>query len=150
MQCDHKRKSLDNTPGFALIATISVMVLLVLIALAMFSLSTIELRSQRSGSAMAEAQANARMALMLAIGELQKEVGPDQRVTGRAAILDSLTESDEADGVTHPHWMGTWNAWDDWLNSSAITSTYQKGRQTRFRRWLVSHPDASALQDMSL
>ena len=150
MQCVHKSKSLDNTPGFALIATISVMVLLVMIALAMLSLSTIELRSSRNGGAMAEAQANARMSLMLAIGELQKEVGPDQRVTGRAAILDSLTESDEADGVTHPHWMGTWNAWDDWLNSSAITSTYQKGRQTRFRRWLVSHPDASALQDMSL
>ena len=57
MQCVHKRKSPGNTPGFALIATISVMVLLVMIALAMLSLSTIELRSSRNGGAMAEAQA---------------------------------------------------------------------------------------------
>ena len=61
--------------GFALIATISVMVLLVMIALAMLSLSTVELRSARQGDAVAEAQANARMALMMAIGELQQYAG---------------------------------------------------------------------------
>ena len=61
----------QHTQGFALIATISVMVLLVMIALAMLSLSTIELRSVRHDDAMRTAQANARMALMIAIGELQ-------------------------------------------------------------------------------
>ncbi len=136
--------------GFALIATISIMGLLLVLAFAMMSLSSIELRTLKSSDAITNARANARMALMIAIGELQKEVGPDQRITARAAILDSATESDLADGVTHPHWMGTWNAWDDWLNSDAITSTYEKGRESRFRRWLVSHPDASALTEMSL
>lgn len=136
--------------GFALIATISITGLLLVLAFAMMSLSSIELRTVKSSDAIANARANARMALMIAIGELQKEVGPDQRITARAAILDSATESDLADGVTHPHWMGTWNAWDDWLNSDAITSTYEKGRESRFRRWLVSHPDASALTEMSL
>jgi Tfp pilus assembly protein PilX len=43
-----------HSPGFALIATISVMVLLVLIALAMLSMSTIELRSNKQDKAMAE------------------------------------------------------------------------------------------------
>ncbi|MDG0993232.1 MAG: hypothetical protein P8O22_00705, partial [Akkermansiaceae bacterium] len=146
MQCRYRVKA----KGFALIATISVMVLLVLVALAMLSLSTIELRSQRRSDAMAEAQANARMALMLAIGELQKEMGPDQRISARSAVLDTDTESTAADSVSHPHWMGVWNSWDDWLNSPAITSTYEKGRQSRFRRWLVSHPDASARENMNL
>ncbi|MGB0993927.1 MAG: hypothetical protein ACPG32_15845, partial [Akkermansiaceae bacterium] len=146
MQCDYRKRR----KGFALVATISVMVLLVMIALAMLSLSALELRSSRNQDAMAVAQANARMSLMLALGELQKEMGPDQRVTGRAAILDSSTETPEADGVGHPHWLGTWNAWDDWLNSSAITSAYQKGRASRFRRWLVSHPDVSATENMNL
>jgi hypothetical protein len=74
-------------PGFALIATISVMVLLVMIALAMLSLSTIELRASQNGRAQAEAQANARVALMIAIGELQRTMGPDQRISARAETM---------------------------------------------------------------
>ena len=88
--------------GFALIATISVMVLLVMIALAMLSLSTIELRSSQNGRAMAEAQANARMALMIAIGELQKHAGPDTRVTATADIA--------ADD--NPPLLGVWKSWE--------------------------------------
>ena len=57
--------------GFALIATISIMVLLVMVALAMLTLSTVELKSAANGTAMDEARANARLALIMAIGELQ-------------------------------------------------------------------------------
>jgi len=146
MQCRYKA----GVRGFALVATISVMVLLILVALAMLSLSTIELRSQRNSDAMAEAQANARLALMLAIGELQMEMGPDQRISARAGVFDTDSESAGIDGVSHPHWMGVWSAWDDWLNSPAMASTYGKGRQSRFRRWLVSHPDAAAGQNVDL
>ena len=53
----HKLPSLQRKPGFALIATISVM-----IALAMLSLSTIELRSSQNGRAMAEAQGHTEIA----------------------------------------------------------------------------------------
>ena len=83
---NHSFASSKLRSGFALIATISVMVLLVMIALAMLSLSSIELRSSRHEDAMHTAQANARMALMIAIGELQKSAGPDQRVTATASI----------------------------------------------------------------
>ena len=101
MQCRYKA----GVRGFALIATISVMVLLVLVALAMLTLGTVELRSMRSDSAQAEARANARMALMLAIGELQKEMGPDQRISARAGVFDADSESTAIDGVSHPHWI---------------------------------------------
>lgn len=97
-------------PGFALIATISVMVLLVMIALAMLSLSTIELRHTNQGKHQAEAQANARMALMIALGELQKAAGPDQRVTANAALLDTDVSTEEVEGVEHPRWLGVYKS----------------------------------------
>ena len=72
-------------------ATVSMMVLLTLVAIAMLSLSTIEQRSSGGGANEADrmARANARMALMMALGELQKAAGPDQRVTATATILGS-------------------------------------------------------------
>ena len=82
----------QHTQGFALVATVSMMVLLTLVAIAMLSLSTIEQRSSGGGANEADrlARANARMALMIALGELQKAAGPDQRVSATATILGSI------------------------------------------------------------
>ncbi len=104
--------------GFALVATISVMVLLVMIALAMLSLSTIELRQSTSTNYQQEARANARMALMMAIGDLQKHVGPDTRVTAKASVLSS--------SVQHPHWVSVFKTRPDenLEQSTAISGDY--------------------------
>ena len=146
-----------HSRGFALIATISVMVLLVLVALAMLSMSTIELRSNQNDKAMAEAQANARLALMLAMGELQKSMGPDQRVSANGAIL--------AEGsVKHPHWTGVWDSWKaggssasgndnksehrtiDGVSNSGMHPTYEENRKDHFRSWLISlTPEEAAI-----
>ncbi|NWK57128.1 hypothetical protein HW115_16015 [Verrucomicrobiaceae bacterium N1E253] len=48
------------------------------------------------------------MALMIAIGDLQKYAGPDQRVTATAGILDTDPQSAEVDGIRHPNWVGVW------------------------------------------
>lgn len=72
--------------GFALIVTLSLMILLTVIAVGLLSLSVISLRSTSQGAAQAEARANARLALLLALGELQKYAGQDQRVTATADI----------------------------------------------------------------
>ncbi|MBT8043850.1 MAG: hypothetical protein KJO79_02770, partial [Verrucomicrobiae bacterium] len=147
-------RSQTSQRGFALIATISIMILLVMIALAMLTLSTIELRSSQNGRAMAEAQANARLALMLAIGELQKEMGPDMRISAEAAIHDSQPETEATEGISQPHWLATYDAWGGWLNGkytphgkesasvSKINDTYVPKRAPMFRRWLVSLPEA--------
>jgi hypothetical protein len=125
-----------NQPaGFALIATISVMVLLVMIALAMLSLSSITLREQRHSGAQDEAKANARMALMIALGELQSQLGPDQRISAPASILDSSQASATIDGVQNPGWLGVWNA-----QAKGANLTYETGRENSFRSWLVSLP----------
>jgi len=90
--------------GFALVATLSLMVLLVILAVGMLSLSAVTLRSSGQGAAQAEARANARMALMVAIGELQKQMGPDQRISANGAILSDSN-------VNHPLWTGVWDSW---------------------------------------
>ena len=72
--------------GFALVVTLFLMILLTVIAVGLLSLSSIALRSSSQGDAMAKARANARMSLMLAIGELQKHAGQDQRITATANL----------------------------------------------------------------
>ena len=82
-----------------MVATVTVMTLLVLIALSMLTLSTWTTRSSVISSAQTEARTNAKLALMLAIGELQKEMGPDMRISTESAILDSDHTTEVIDGV---------------------------------------------------
>ena len=93
--------------GFALIVTLSLMILLTVIAVGLLTLSSISLRASGQSQSMAVARANARLALMLAIGDLQKYAGPDQRVTARADILDTPTKK-----IQNPRLTGVWKSWD--------------------------------------
>ena len=120
--------------GFALVATVSMMVLLTLVAIAMLSLSTIEQRSSGGGANEADrmARANARMALMMALGELQEAAGPDQRVTATASILGSSSNLYAGDTTAEDgrkHWAGVWD-------SSSYNPANPDGKT--FVRWLVS------------
>ncbi len=76
------------------------MSLLVVLAVGLMSLATIELRKTARLEPMAVAKANARIALIQAIGQLQKSLGPDQRVSATAGILRK--------DVKQPHLTGVW------------------------------------------
>lgn len=136
--------------GFALLVTLLLMVLLALIAVGLLGLTSIALRSAQAGQHQNEAQANARLALMLAISELQKELGPDQRISARAAVLDDDSGTGTPEGVANPHWLGVWDSWTDWLNKPGIKSTYDKSRSRNFRRWLVSTADLEPTGNLAL
>lgn len=117
-------RSLGAQHGFALVVTLSLMILLTIIAVGLLGLSAISLRGSSQSSAQAEARANARMALMMAIGDLQVELGPDRRVNCQAGIdKDALPE--------HQNWLGVYDAW-----SAAEVDRPQSA--DRFRRYLVS------------
>ena len=94
---------LDGRRGFALVATLTVMILLGLLAIAFLSLATVTVRTSNQDRAQEEARANARMALMIAMGQLQRELGPDQRISASADIL-----SGKEGFVANPHWTGVW------------------------------------------
>ena len=127
--------------GFSLVITLSLMVLLALLATGLMSLAVITLRGGGHGQAQAEARANARLALMLALGELQKSLGPDQNITAPSAIFDENPDSPEADGLSHPHLTGVWRSRNETLEQVPDYS-----RETSFRRWLVSNADADSLK----
>jgi hypothetical protein len=124
--------------GFALIVTLSLMILLTVIAVGLLSLSSITMRSSGQSEAMATARANAQMALMLAIGELQKTAGPDQRITARSDVLGEL--------IASPRLTGVWKSWEIKATSPPSATDYAKAeRDKKFLGWLVSGTDPVAL-----
>lgn len=124
--------------GFALVVTLSLMILLTVIAVGLLTLSSISLRSSSQGDAMATARANARMALMIALGELQKEAGPDQRITARAEILDAKPDTPVVDDVKQMHWTGVWKTGDKPTEEQRTASLGPNRALTG--SWLVSNP----------
>ncbi|RYD22417.1 MAG: hypothetical protein EOP88_08155 [Verrucomicrobiaceae bacterium] len=118
--------------GFALIVTLSLMILLTVIAVGLLTLSTISLRSTSQGAAQAVANSNAKLAMMLAIGDLQKHLGPDQRVTADAASFKANSQQ--------PNVVGVWDSLG-WIpqgndNTAPVPDPSQKAGM--FRTWLVS------------
>lgn len=83
-------------------ATVLVLLLLAMMAVGLVSLSTIEIRKADYTRDQQTARANARLGLMMAIGQLQEHLGPDQRVSAPSSILEKNSS------VTHPHWVGVW------------------------------------------
>ncbi len=148
----HRKHNRTGGRGFALVATLALMILLTVLAVGLLSLSTVTLRSSSQGRAQAEARSNARLALMIAIGELQKEMGPDMRISAEAAIFDRDPKTEAPDGVAQPRWLASYDSWGNWLNteyappgksSLSIGATYTPKRERMFRRWLLSMPAGS-------
>lgn len=127
--------------GFALIVTLTLMVLLTILAIGLLTLSSVSLRASGAGSDQALARSNARLALMLAIGDLQKHAGNDTRITAKADMLDEK----------NPQVMGVWRSWEgtDHEQSGAFQGrpvspgNYATKKKERFLAWLVSGDTAT-------
>ncbi len=124
-------------PGFALVITLSLMILLTVVAVGLLTLSTISLRASSNAMASGTARSNARMAMLLAIGELQRQTGTDTRVTARADILDE----------ENPPVLGVWNSWMGTNHETTGSfqgrpkspgSNYRSVKESRFVGWLTS------------
>ncbi len=98
--------------GFALVAVMMLIAMLTLVVVAMLSMFNIDTGTATLDSARVQARANARFALEQAIAELQRQAGPDQRVTASAALLDRDPSTPAIEGVAQPHWTGVWRTTD--------------------------------------
>lgn len=141
-----------NRAGFALIISVTLLVLLALVAVGLLSLSSIAIRTSKRGDSEAVARANAKLALILALGELQKTMGPDRRISASASILEDPASGDSSlSGSGQRHLMGGWRSWeghDFELNGPISNDTKRQASKDpdginggRFLGWMVSEPD---------
>ena len=143
-----KRPIKHVSKGFALIATITLMMLLALLSVGLLTIASSQVRISEKQLFAAEAKSLARFSLEVSLGQLQCELGPDQRVSANSGILSSGTSEGSS-----PYILGSWNSWDTWLNRNnssgmSIASTYDTGRSSMFRRWLISDPDLRRLSTL--
>ncbi len=116
--------------GFALVISLSLMVLLTILAVGLLGLSSVSLATATRETDLAEARANARMSLALAIAQLQKQTGPDRRVTTTADQLAAGGDGGEsAAAADRRHWTGVYESWN---------SNTQVRPEPRLLSWLVS------------
>ncbi len=74
--------------------------LIIGICIALLAISSVEVRKSDTATHQERAKANARLALTMAIGQLQLTMGPDTRVSASSSLV-------LADGPKH--WTGVWN-----------------------------------------
>lgn len=116
------------------------MAFVVLLLLTITSYTQVETANAHQAKSLVQARQNALLGMWIALGELQQELGPDQRVTATGARLDmdpSTTEGYGDDGgftpvdglnVKRQNWTGVWEVGKD-------SDGYV---ETGFRKWLVS------------
>ena len=86
-------KRASSKHGFAIVMALSLLSLVFLLVISLVNLVGIDLSLGDARKEKVLAQAHARMGMMVAIGELQKHLGPDTRVSATADILDERIES---------------------------------------------------------
>lgn len=136
----------SRTRGFALVSVLALAAMLVLLVVGLLAMTTQQLKRKNSDQAREVARANARLAVDLALADLQRYLGPDQGISAPASILAT-------DGEPVPNqsrWTGAWSSlWSDgsstWerddLDGGLLDKRASAGaadREKRVRAWLVS------------
>jgi Tfp pilus assembly protein PilX len=89
----------EEERGFALIIAVTLLAFVVLLVVGLAALTKVETSISGNSVKQAQARANALVALHIALGQLQKYAGPDQRVTATAESIQD---------AANPHYTGVW------------------------------------------
>lgn len=116
-----------------MVATLAVTSLIILLVVGLLGLSILTRRVAANDLIRVEAQANARLAMVLAVGQLQKEMGPDARISAPPDAGTSPSGS-------QPRWTAVYDAWRAVPagSSGAPGPLSPASREPNFRSWLVS------------
>ena len=138
-----KSNARASSRGFALVIALGLMAFVLLLVLTMVTLVQVETSASANQKQLTLARQNALLGMQLALGQLQKEMGPDRRISATASLLDTDPETEEIEGVGQPYWTGVWESlnWDRASQLNAEVSTEaaaSNGKPGSFRGWLVS------------
>lgn len=125
-----KYSCLNSNPhksGFALVVALSVMSVVLLLVLLITTLVRVEQSASSTQQSRIKAEQNALLSLNMALGELQKSLGPDQRISASASILGGDTDTSKQ------HLTGVWS-------STPSGGTYNEGELIG---WLASGADGN-------
>jgi Tfp pilus assembly protein PilX len=154
-----------SSRGFALLITITLLAFLVLLLVSLASLTRVETQVADNNQRLSQARQNALMALNIALGQLQKHTGLDQRVTARADVIkpstvtwstsaapDTALAADKS-GIDaywqgtkrNRHWIGAWKN----SNSTAFNANNPAASNPSpsLQSWLVSGNENAATGD---
>jgi hypothetical protein len=128
--------------GFALILTLALISFVFLLVITLVNQVRMEFSFTESRQNQILAKAHARMGMMIAIGEIQKHLGPDTRVSSTADIYDerlSFSENSSSvdlneDGVVNTiplgqrMWTGVWKNRGGWAEAKLATRPLPENR----------------------
>ena len=146
-----------RSKGFVLLITVTLLAFLVLLLVSLASLTRVETQVASNNQQLSQARQNALMALNIAIGQLQKYVGPDQRTTARSDMDATLAATSTKSG----RWTGVYGNGvsvggfgnpdkygedpstiqtnlSSYYTANAADPYAMKGSQARLLNWLVS------------
>jgi hypothetical protein len=104
--------------GFALVLALGLMAFIVLLLMSLSAFLRVEQVLAADTLTREQARQSALLGVQIALGQLQAELGPDQRVSARSDIVQD--EAAAVDTLVHTHWTGVWES------------------QGELRTWLVS------------
>lgn len=122
MHTGSRRPARGHCEAFALVTALTLMAFVLLWLLFMTLLIRVETQGHSIALAQVRAREAARLALMLALGELQKYAGPDQRVTARAEILGTDRDGNPNFVQTARFWTGVWDTSEESLAPQWLVS----------------------------
>ena len=156
-----KNRKPHNQNGFALIITIVLLAMLVLLMVSMAALTRVETAIATNYQTQDRARQNALLALKIALGQMQKYAGPDQRVTATAdlaardatgdvytAASGNPTNATSLNGLATPgpgtrYWTGVWG------NPDSASASYSATPTPVLLNWLVSGNETVTLATAS-
>ncbi len=140
-----------SSAAFVLVSTLLLVALATILVVTATMMAHVERKAASNTAKIEEARANALFALDVALNQLQREAGPDQRITARAEILDTNSTTLNTAAVKQPLWTGVWTTGTNQLDAggdpqrtkslgSLSPTTAEKVAKAK---WLVSGTNAN-------